>query len=221
MENTKKMQIDQIIEKIKAYPVIPVFYHDDVEVCKQVLKACYDGGIRVFEFVNRGKNAEANFKALVDYKKEAMPELTLGIGTILDRSAAESFLALGTEFLVSPIFVAELAETAKTNNCLWIPGCMTPTEIANAMFAGCGFVKLFPGETLGTGFLKGIKPLFPNMKFMPTGGVDVEESNIKNWFAAGVTSVGMGSKLFKQQDGKYNLEEISANCKKVLGWATA
>ncbi len=215
------MQIDQIIEKIKAYPVIPVFYHDDVEVCKQVLKACYDGGIRVFEFVNRGKNAEANFKALVDYKKEAMPELTLGIGTILDRAAAESFLALGTEFLVSPIFVAELAKTAKANNCLWIPGCMTPTEIANAMFAGCGFVKLFPGETLGTGFLKGIKPLFPNMKFMPTGGVDVEENNIKNWFAAGVTSVGMGSKLFKQQDGQYNLEEISANCRKVLGWATA
>ena len=221
MENTNKMQNDQIIEKIKAYPVIPVFYHDDVEVCKQVLKACYDGGIRVFEFVNRGENAEANFKALVDYKKEAMPELTLGIGTILDRAAAESCLALGTEFLVSPIFVAELAETAKANNCLWIPGCMTPTEIANAMFAGCGFVKLFPGETLGTGFLKGIKPLFPNMKFMPTGGVDVEENNIKNWFAAGVTSVGMGSKLFKQQDGQYNLEEISANCRKVLGWATA
>ncbi|WP_312139566.1 bifunctional 4-hydroxy-2-oxoglutarate aldolase/2-dehydro-3-deoxy-phosphogluconate aldolase [Sphingobacterium sp.] len=221
MENTKKMQIDQIIEKIKTYPVIPVFYHDDVEVCKQVLKACYDGGIRVFEFVNRGKNAEANFKALVDYKKDAMPELTLGIGTILDPATAESFLALGTEFLVSPIFVAELAEIAKANNCLWIPGCMTPTEIANAMFAGCGFVKLFPGETLGTGFLKGIKPLFPTMKFMPTGGVDVEESNIKNWFAAGVTSVGMGSKLFKQQDGEYNLEEISANCRKVLGWATA
>lgn len=215
------MQKEEIIQKIEAYPVIPVFYHDDLETCKQVLKACYNGGIRVFEFVNRGPQAEPNFKALYEYKQQEMPDLTLGIGTIMDTDAAERFLALGAEFLVSPIFIASIAKVAEANHCLWIPGCMTPTEIANAMFAGCNFVKLFPGETLGTGFLKGIKPLFPSMKFMPTGGVDVAEDNIKSWFAAGVSSVGMGSKLFKQQDGQYNLADIAANCEKVLAWAKA
>ncbi len=209
---------NQILDTIAAYPVIPVFYHDDVETCINVLKACYEGGIRVFEFVNRGAAAVENFKALMAYKVEHFPDLKLGIGTILDTEAADEFLKLGTEFLVSPIFTEKLAQLAKEKDIFWIPGCMTPSEIAAAMHAGCGFIKLFPGETLGTGFLKSIKPLFPNVKFMPTGGVEVKVQNIEQWFEAGVSAVGLGSKLFVKNENGYDYEAITTNCNKLLSW---
>ncbi|MEI5984507.1 MULTISPECIES: bifunctional 4-hydroxy-2-oxoglutarate aldolase/2-dehydro-3-deoxy-phosphogluconate aldolase [Sphingobacterium] len=212
------MMKNQILDTIAAYPVIPVFYHDEVEICINVLKACYEGGIRVFEFVNRGAAATENFKALMAYKVEHFPDLKLGIGTILDTEAAKKFIKLGTEFLVSPIFTQELAKLAKEKGILWIPGCMTPSEIAAAMHAGCGFIKLFPGETLGTGFLKSIKPLFPTVKFMPTGGVDVTQSNIQNWFEAGVSAVGLGSKLFVKNQTGFDYQAISQNCRNLLSW---
>lgn len=218
MEKPTKMK-EEIIKEIIRNPVLPVFYDDDVNTCIQALQSCYEGGIRVFEFVNRGAEAEQNFKALRNYKEEHFPDLKLGIGTIMHADDAERFIELGADFLVSPIFSESVANSAKNNNTLWIPGCMTPTEIADAQLADCTFVKLFPGDTLGPGFLKSIKPIFPNLRFMPTGGVDCTQESINKWFEAGVSAVGLGSKLFVKINGKYEFGQIAENCRNLLNWA--
>lgn len=188
--------MNELIKKIESYPIIPVFYHDDLDICKNMLDGCYKGGIRIFEFVNRGSKALENFKKLNEYRNQNYPDLTLAIGTIKTKEEAISFLEIGADVIVSPIINIEIAEVTLNKNILWIPGVMTPTEIALAEKIGAPMVKLFPGDVLGTTFLNAIKPLFPTMKFMPTGGVKLEQENINNWFKAGVIAVGLGSKLF-------------------------
>ena len=209
---------NQIIDQIVQSPVIPVFYDAEINTCIKILTSCYQGGIRVFEFVNRGPEAEKNFKELLDYRDKNFKDLKLGIGTIMNAEQAKLFSEMGADFLVSPIFSDSIASAIK-DGMLWIPGCMTPSEIAAAQNVGCTFVKLFPGETLGPGFLKSIKPIFPKLKFMPTGGVDCTEDSIDKWFDAGVSAVGLGSKLFVKIDGKYQYGAISENCDNLLNWA--
>lgn len=189
------------LEHIINYPVLPVYYNDDIQTCTEVVNACYQGGIRVFEFVNRGDKAPENFSQLLSFQKENWPGLLLGIGTIKSAAMASAYVAMGAEFIVSPVVKAEIAEVTLEKNILWVPGCMTPTEISLAEDLGAPLVKLFPGDTLGTGFLKGIKPLFPAMRFMPTGGVNPTEESISGWFDAGVSAVGLGSKLFTKPEG--------------------
>lgn len=208
-----------VLETIRQYPVIPVYYHDDIATCIDTLQNCYAGGIRVFEFVNRGNKALENFQVLVEYKNEHLPDLELGIGTIKTAQQAKDFAVIGADFLVSPIIKAEIASVAKAYNLEWIPGCMTPTEISLAEELDAKLVKLFPGDTLGTNFLKAIKPLFPNLKFMPTGGVDITENNIKSWREAGVFSIGLGSKLFAAPQDNLNNKWLAERCKQLLTWA--
>jgi len=193
MENTLK--------HILQYPVLPVYYNDDIQTCTEVVNACYQGGIRVFEFVNRGDKAPENFSQLLSFQKENWPDLLLGIGTIKSAAMASAYIAMGAKFIVSPVVKTEIAEVTLKKNILWVPGCMTPTEISQAEDLGAPLVKLFPGDTLGTGFLKGIKPLFPAMRFMPTGGVNPTAESISGWFDAGVSAVGLGSKLFAKPAG--------------------
>ncbi|UIR56398.1 bifunctional 4-hydroxy-2-oxoglutarate aldolase/2-dehydro-3-deoxy-phosphogluconate aldolase [Sphingobacterium sp. SRCM116780] len=188
--------MNTILSAIESAPIIPVYYQDDIDNCIQILQRCYDGGIRVFEFVNRGSEATRNFQLLKKYRDENLKDLKLGIGTIKSKQEALDFLNLGAEFIVSPIVKPEIAEVTLKNNILWIPGCMTPTEISVAEELGAPLVKLFPGDALGPNYLKAIQPLFPSLKFMPTGGVLLDEKNLTDWFNAGVSAVGMGSKLF-------------------------
>lgn len=145
-----------------------------------------------------------------------MPDLSLGIGTIKTVGQAERFVELGADFIVSPIVDARLAEATLVRGILWIPGCMTPTEIALAESLGAPLVKLFPGDTLGTGFLKGIRPLFPELKFMPTGGVDVTMESVGDWFSAGVYAVGMGSKLFAVPNNAADYFWLSLRVRKLF-----
>lgn len=210
--------MNKTIDFIAKYPAIPVYYNDDKDTCIEVLKACYEGGIRVFEFVNRGKKAKQNFAALLHYKKTYFPDLALGIGTIKTAQQAKEFVELGAEFVVSPIIVPDIAKETLAKGILWIPGCMTPTEIALAEQLKAPLVKLFPGDTLGPQFLKVIKPLFPNMRFMPTGGVDVEKTNLHTWFAAGVFSVGLGSKLFTAPKDANNYDWLVDRVKLLMEW---
>lgn len=204
------------LKVIQDYPVIPVYYHEDAETCIEVLKASYAGGIRVFEFTNRGGNAAPNFKALLDYRDAHFTDMKLGIGTIKTVEQAEAYIKLGADFIVSPIVRADLAKICADHNILWVPGCMTPTEINLAEELGAPLVKLFPGDTLGVGFLKAIKPLFPNLKFMPTGGVDVNKENIDTWLNAGVTALGFGSKLFQQPEDAVDYSWLTARCELLM-----
>ncbi|RYZ46024.1 MAG: bifunctional 4-hydroxy-2-oxoglutarate aldolase/2-dehydro-3-deoxy-phosphogluconate aldolase, partial [Sphingobacteriales bacterium] len=191
-------QQDNIIEQIRQQRLLPLFYHDSKEVCLAVTRALYDAGIRVIEFTNRGKAAGDNFKAMVAAKNEGMKDLLLAVGTIRTAEQASFFIQAGADFLISPVFDANVCDVAYLNKVLWLPGCMTPTEIHVAENAGCKLVKLFPGNVLGPGFVSAIKELFPDMDFMPTGGVEVDQENIAAWFNAGVCAVGMGSKMISK-----------------------
>ncbi len=206
------------LDHILNYPVLPVYYHDDAQTCIDVVNACYQGGIRVFEFVNRGENALDNFSRLLAYQQENWPDLLLGIGTIKSAAMASEYIDRGAKFIVSPLVKAEIAAVTLKDNILWVPGCMTPTEISLAEDLGAPLVKLFPGDTLGAGFLKAIKPLFPAMRFMPTGGVNPTQESIAGWFAAGVSAVGLGSKLFAKPEGATGYDWLIERSRELMTW---
>ncbi len=187
-----------LIALIQRQGVLPLFFHEDVEVSIHVLSALYRGGVRAIEYTNRGGAALENFKALRDVCDNELKDMSLGIGTIKNKEEAESFIQAGADFIVSPGLVEEVAEAADKENLLWAPGCMTPSEIIRAESMGAKLIKLFPGSQLGPGFVKAIKALFPDLLFMPTGGVDVTEENLSGWFKSGVCAVGMGSKLVRK-----------------------
>lgn len=189
---------EAIIQQIKQQGILPLFYHADKEVCLEVTGALYAAGIRVIEFTNRGEEAMNNFRALVTARNESMKDLLLAVGTIRTADQATKFIEAGADFLISPVFDADVCDVAYINKILWIPGCMTPTEMHVAENAGCKLVKLFPGNVLGPSFVAGIKELFPNLDVMPTGGVEVNKENIAEWFKAGVCAVGLGSKLISK-----------------------
>jgi 2-dehydro-3-deoxyphosphogluconate aldolase / (4S)-4-hydroxy-2-oxoglutarate aldolase len=187
-----------LIQQLKDQAILPLFFHPEPEVCLDVTRSLYEAGIRSLEFTNRGKAALDNFKALVAERNANMKDLYLAVGTIRTAEQANQFMEAGADYLISPVFDAAVCDAAYMNKILWIPGCMTPTEIHVAENAGCTLVKLFPGNVLGPDFVAAISSLFPNLDFMPTGGVEPEKENLEEWFAAGVCAVGMGSKLISK-----------------------
>lgn len=208
---------ETIITQLKKQGLLPLFYHGDAAVCLEVTKALYTAGVRAIEFTNRGESALVNFKAIVDARNESMKDLLLAAGTIRTADQANRFIEAGADFLISPVFDADVCDTAYINKVLWIPGCMTPTEIHVAEQAGCRLVKLFPGNVLGPSFVSGIKELFPTIDFMPTGGVEPTRENIEAWFTAGVCAVGMGSKLIsKSVMEKKEFHSIENTTKELL-----
>ncbi|WP_375582373.1 bifunctional 4-hydroxy-2-oxoglutarate aldolase/2-dehydro-3-deoxy-phosphogluconate aldolase [Cyclobacterium xiamenense] len=186
---------ETILHKIPEQALLPLYFDKDETVSLEVLKALYGAGIRMVEYTNRGEAALSNFKKMVALRDSEMKDLLLGIGTIKNKEMAATYIEAGADFIICPGLVEEVAEVADENDMLWIPGCMTPSEIIKAENMGAKMIKLFPGDMLGPGFMSAIKSLFPNLLFMPTGGVSLDRENIQSWFDAGVCAVGMGSKL--------------------------
>jgi len=187
------------IAAIKKQGLLPLFYDEDAQVSLEIVRALYKGGVRVFEYTNRGKAALENFRFLKEALKTEMQDLFLGIGTIKNTVELNSFLAAGADFIVCPIVDLEVGKITHEAGLLWIPGCMTPTEINSAHQNGAGIIKLFPANILGPAYLSSIKELFQGQLFVPTGGVEIDETNIDTWFKAGVCAVGMGSKLISKE----------------------
>lgn len=183
---------------MKSTGMIPVFYHPDVTVAKGVIDAAYKGGVRIFEFTNRGGNAFDVFRQLLVHI-EQYPDLILGIGTIMDSATAEKFIDAGAHFIVSPILNTDMAETCRKHEIMWVPGCATLTEIVTGKNHGAEVIKIFPGSVLGPGFVSAVMPVVPGLQLMPTGGVEPTEQNLGAWFKAGVICVGMGSQLFTKE----------------------
>jgi 2-dehydro-3-deoxyphosphogluconate aldolase / (4S)-4-hydroxy-2-oxoglutarate aldolase len=175
--------------------MIPVFYHHDSVLSQQIVEACYKGGAKAFEFTNRGENAIAVFKALRLYIDQNKLDILLGAGTIMNENDAQSFTEAGADFLVSPILSKAVASYANNKKMYWIPGCGTLTEIAKALSLGAEIIKIFPGGVLGPDFVSAVKGPMPNLKLMPTGGVELTEENLSSWYKSGVVCVGMGSNL--------------------------
>lgn len=175
--------------------LVPLFYHQDAGVCKKVLKACYDGGARLLEFTNRGEFAHEVFAELVRYAQKDLPEMILGVGSLTDAGSASLYMQIGANFVVTPVLREDIALVCNRRKVLWSPGCGSLTEIARAEELGAEVIKVFPGSQLGPGFVKAIKGPCPWTSIMPTGGVSTSEDNLKAWFDAGVTCVGIGSEL--------------------------
>lgn len=211
-----------ITELIVAQGVLPLYFHPDPVTSVGVLKALYAGGIRAVEYTNRGEAALENFKLLRKTTDKELPELQLGIGTIKNKKEAKSYIKAGADFIVCPGMMEEVAETVHKENMLWVPGCMTTTEIIKAEEAGAKLVKLFPGSLLGPSFVSAIKELFPGLLFMPTGGVESEKENLTAWFRSGVVAVGMGSKLITKaimENAQY--DELTNKTKEALAMIKA
>ncbi len=189
----------EVVQQMKESGMVPLFYHPDIEVAKSVLKACYDGGARLMEFTNRGDFALEIFTDLIKYALAELPGMILGVGSVTDAAAASQYMLAGANFVVTPVFREDIAIVCNRRKVLWSPGCGSLTEIATAEEMGCELVKLFPGSTYGPGFVKAIKGPQPWTSIMPTGGVSTEEENLRGWFDAGVTCVGMGSKLISKE----------------------
>lgn len=189
---------------------VPLFYHHDIEIGKKVIAACYHGGARLLEFTNRGDFAHEVFGVLNKYCLEHYPEMIMGVGSVTDAAAASIYMQLGANFVVTPVLREDIAIVCNRKKVLWSPGCATLGEICRAEELGCEIVKLFPGGTYGPGFVKAIKGPQPWTSVMPTGGVAPTEENLKEWFDAGVTCVGLGSKLISKdiiKNGDYELLE--------------
>lgn len=189
----------EVASVMKETGMVPLFYHADVALGKKILKACYDGGARLLEFTSRGDFAFEIFGQLNKYALQELPGMILGVGSVTDAAAASLYMQLGANFIVTPVLREDIAVVCNRRKVLWSPGCGSLTEIARAEELGCEIVKLFPGGIYGPSFVKGIKGPQPWTSIMPTGGVSPTEENLKGWFDAGVTCVGMGSKLISKE----------------------
>lgn len=191
MKKTKQEVIDAIVQQ----GVLPLFYYHSSAVSVEVIKILYNAGIRVIEYTNRGQEAYYNFGALKDFFNAEYPDLLLGVGTIKSVEEANRFIQLQPDFIVSPVIDLQVAEACNKKELLWIPGCMTPSEIHLAQQHNAAIIKLFPASILRYEFVNSIKELFPEQLFIPTGGVEMERDNLTQWFKSGVCAVGLGSKL--------------------------
>ena len=189
----------QVIDQMKKTGLVPLFYHKDVSVAKKVLLACYKGGARLLEFTHRGDFAQEVFRELILFVNDTLPEMILGVGSVTDAAAASNYMMIGANFVVTPVFREDIAIVCNRRKVLWSPGCGTLTEIAIAEERGAEIVKLFPGNIYGPEFVKAIKGPQPWTSIMPTGGVNTSKENLKSWFDAGVTCVGLGSQLISNQ----------------------
>ncbi|WP_321286109.1 bifunctional 4-hydroxy-2-oxoglutarate aldolase/2-dehydro-3-deoxy-phosphogluconate aldolase [uncultured Sunxiuqinia sp.] len=208
----------QVAQVMKETGIVPVFYHADVELCKQVIKACYDGGIRVFEFTNRGDFAAEVFGELTKWSAKECPEMIMGVGSIIDEATTALYISIGANFIVSPLIDEGMAKVCNKRKIAWSPGCGSVTEIGRAHELGCEVVKIFPGSSVGgPEFVKGVMGPMPYASIMPTGGVSPDEENLTSWFKAGVHCVGMGSQLFpKDVLAKKDFSYISTKCKEAI-----
>lgn len=189
----------EVATVMKENGMVPLFFHSDIELSKKVLKACYDGGSRLMEFTSRGDFAFEVFGGLNKYALAELPGMILGVGSVTDAAAASLYMQLGANFIVTPVLREDIALVCNRRKVLWSPGCGTLTEIARAEELGCEIVKLFPGDIYGPQFVKGIKGPCPWTSIMPTGGVSTNRENLKSWFDAGVTCVGIGSQLISSE----------------------
>ncbi|MDF1549001.1 MAG: bifunctional 4-hydroxy-2-oxoglutarate aldolase/2-dehydro-3-deoxy-phosphogluconate aldolase [Bacteroidales bacterium] len=207
----------EVATVMKQTGLVPLFYHPDVELGKKVLKACYDGGARLLEFTSRGDFAFEIFGELNKYAIKELPGMILGVGSVTDAAAASLYMQMGANFIVTPVLREDIAMVCNRRKVLWSPGCGSLTEIARAEELGCEIVKLFPGGTYGPEFVKAIKGPSPWTSIMPTGGVSPTEENLKAWFSAGVTCVGMGSNLIsKEVLVNQDFDLLKSNIQKAL-----
>ncbi len=189
----------EVASVMKETGLVPLFFSNDLELSKSVLKSCYDAGARLMEFTARGDFSHEVFGELTKYAIEELPGMIMGVGSVTDAAAASLYMQLGANFIVTPVLREDIAIVCNRRKVLWSAGCGTLTEISKVEELGCEIVKLFPGDIYGPQFVKGVKGPQPWTSIMPTGGVSSTVENLSAWFNAGVTCVGMGSQLISKE----------------------
>lgn len=213
----KKKNKETILELALTQGLIPPFNTSDPETAIGVMNAVYKGGLRIFEFTNRSENAIDTFKAMVKHARKHLPDLVLGIGTIMNAKQAKAFHAAGAQFIVAPNLNKGVGQYCKKEKLFWCPGAATPSEVITAMEWGAALVKLFPAEILGPVFIKALKGPCPWVKVMPSGGVTLDPDNIRSWFEAGADCVAIGSNLFtKEIMAKKDFAALEERTRKML-----
>lgn len=201
------MNREKVSKAIIKQGFLPLYFHPDENTSLEILGVLYDLGVRVVEYTNRGKQALKNFRSLAKESYTKFPDLVLGLGTVLDTKTGAKAIQNGADFLVSPGYTKDLSRFTFDESILWIPGCMTPTELIQVQNDGLSLIKIFPASSLGPSFLKSAREVFPDLLFIPTGGIDTEQ--IESWFSAGASAIGMGSSLIsKTSMDNNNFEEI-------------
>ena len=187
------------IQRMHAGGMMPIFFHPDEKVCLELVRAAYEGGVRVIEMVNRGKEAKAIFPKVKELVGQ-LPGMYLGVGTIYHPVEAELFLEMGAEFIVAPVMNPALGKYCAEVGVPWIPGCGTVSEIFFAQELGAELVKMYPANLLTPAIISAVHAVMPKIELIPTGGVEPTLPSIKSWFDAGALCVGMGSQLFRKED---------------------
>ncbi|MCD8031729.1 MAG: bifunctional 4-hydroxy-2-oxoglutarate aldolase/2-dehydro-3-deoxy-phosphogluconate aldolase [Bacteroides sp.] len=210
----------QVLNAMASTGMVPVFYHKDAEVAKNVVKACYAGGVRAFEFTNRGDFAQDVFAELVKWAAKECPDMIIGIGSVVDPATAALYIQLGANFIVGPLFNPEIAKICNRRLIPYTPGCGSVSEIGFAQEVGCDLCKVFPaGNVGGPSFVKNVKAPMPWSMLMVTGGVEPTKENLTAWIKAGVTCVGMGSNLFpKEVLEAGDWAWVTAKCQEAFGY---
>lgn len=209
-----------VYNTILSVGLVPLFYHDDLEVARQVARASVQGGSRILEFTNRGPNAMRVFIGLRDFINQEKLPLILGVGSVVDAPTAALYIAHGAEFVVSPIFNPEVTRLCNRRKIGCIPGCATASEISQAEELGAEIVKIFPGESVGgPDFVKALMGPMPWTRILPTGGVEATQESLQRWFKAGAAAVGMGSNLVRKEWlQKSDYSAIQNTIAQVLAW---
>jgi|UniRef100_UPI0040471890 2-dehydro-3-deoxyphosphogluconate aldolase / (4S)-4-hydroxy-2-oxoglutarate aldolase len=204
------------IQRMHAGGMMPIFFHPEEQVCLELVKAAYEGGVRVIEMVNRGKEVKAIFPKVKELVGQ-LPGMYLGVGTIYHPEEAQLFLDLGAEFIVAPVMNPALGKYCAEVGVPWIPGCGTVSEIFFAQELGAELVKMYPANLLTPSFISAVHAVMPKIELIPTGGVEPTLPSIKSWFDAGALCVGMGSQLFRKEDiAAGNYSKISETIAQVM-----
>ena len=207
----------EVALKMKEQGMVPLFYHPDINIAKELLQAIYNGGARLLEFTNRGDYAHEVFRVLYKFAEKEMPDMMLGVGSVTDAGTASLYMQMGANFIVTPVLREDIAIVCNRRKVLWSPGCGSLTEIARAEEMGCEIVKLFPGSVYGPNMIKSVRAPQPWTNIMPTGGVSTDPENLKAWFSAGAYCVGMGSKLMvKDESGMFDFGKIETHTTNTL-----
>ena len=213
----------EVCTEMVSTGLVPVFYNKDFDICKKIIKACVEGGVRTIEFTNRGDLAYKVFAEIIEWARSDLPQLMLGVGSVVDAPTAGIYINSGTNFVVGPVLNSEVARVCNRRKISYSPGCGSLSEISNAEELGVEIVKIFPAKEVGgPAFIKNALGPCPWSSIMPTGGVDTSEENISSWIKAGAACLGMGSKLISEERIEKNkYAEITEEVKKCIGFIKA
>jgi 2-dehydro-3-deoxyphosphogluconate aldolase/(4S)-4-hydroxy-2-oxoglutarate aldolase len=210
----------EVYNTILDIGIVPLFCSSELNAAIDIASAVARGGARVIEFTNRDEMAFWVFTELVRHFANEDPSIILGAGSIIDAPTAALYLAGGANFIVGPSFNPEISRLCNRRKIAYLPGCATESEITLAEEAGAEICKIFPGATVGgPAFISAVLAPCPWHRLLPTGGVDATEASITEWFKAGASAVGMGSKLIDSAIVKErNYDLLASKTAQVIGW---